>query len=91
MANARVMRGWLWAALYGCHEETNRNHDESHDRRVHEDIRIGEHRGLHPEHLVYSTDSIIADRASGSPHCSQRLFVGCDQRFKKLIEGVYPL
>jgi hypothetical protein len=57
MANARVMRGWLSAALYGCHEETNRNHDESHDRGVHEDIRIGEHRALRPEHLVDVTDT----------------------------------
>src|SRR5258707_15698119 len=52
MPNTRVMRRWLRRAYYGRYEKTQRNHDESDDRGVHEDVRIGEHRGLDPKHLL---------------------------------------
>jgi hypothetical protein len=91
MPNTRVMRRWLRRASYRRHEKTQRNHDESEDRGVHEDIRIGEHLSLYPEHLVYVTDSFIADGDSGPPHCPQRLFVGCNERFKGLMERGCPL
>src|SRR6267154_4648110 len=91
MPNARVMRSWLRGASYRRDEKTQRNHDKSDNRGVQEDIRIAEHRGLHPEHLVDPTDSIVADRASGPPHCPQRLFVRCNERFEGLIEWGCPL
>src|SRR5260370_10274434 len=91
MPNARVMRRWLRGASYGRDEKTERNHDKSDNRGVQEDIRVAEHRGLHPEHLVDPTDSIVADRASGPPHYPQRLFVSGIERFKGLMERGCPL
>ena len=85
------MRRWLRRASYRRYEKTHRNHDESDDRGVHEDIRKGEDLGLHTEHLVHVTDSFIADCASSSPHCPQGLLVRCDERFKGLIETGCPL
>ena len=70
------------AAYAGRYEETQRNHDESHDRGVHEDIGISKHGGLDPIHLIDMADRNVMDRDACPPHRSQRLL---------LIEWIYPL